>query len=158
VDVAEAVAGLSDPDRRPEAARAVAATGDRSLLPAVVEAWDSRAEASILPLVEAARALGGAEEALRLASGADAGERYLAVRLIELVGDDRHLAALEQLVSDPDAGVASTARRALAETERTDAWHAVVKRLSASPDPELAAAVSTWLEAGSRGPGIFTSD
>lgn len=158
MNVADAVAGLKDPDRRADAARALAATGDPSLLPALVEAWDSRAEASILPLVEAAEALGGAEEALRLASSPDSRERYLAVRLIELVGDDRHLPALEQLVSDADPAVASAGRRALAETERTEAWHELVGRLRGSGDAGLAAEAAGWLEAGSRGPGIFTAE
>lgn len=158
MDLPEAVAGLRDPERRPEAARVVAATGDRSLLPALVEAWDSRAEASILPLVEAAEALGGGEEALRLSSSPDPRDRYVAVRLIELVGDDRHLPALEQLISDADAGVASAGRRALAEAERTEAWHELIERLSASPDAELSAAAAGWLQAGSHGPGIFTAE
>ena len=158
MDVTEAVAGLTDPDRRSEAARVVAATRDPSLLAAVVEAVDIRAEASIVPLVEAAKAIGGAEEALRLSASADPGERYLAARLIDLVGDDRHLPALEQLVSDGDPSVSGAARRALAESERTEAWHDVVRRLVASADEDLASAASAWLSAGSRGPGVFTAE
>ena len=158
MDLPDAVAALRDPDRRAEAARIVAASGDRSLLPSLIEAWDSRAEASIVPLAEAARALGGAEEALRLAASAEPEDRYQAVRLIELVGDDRHLPALENLVADPEPAVAASARRALAESERTEAWHEVVERLGGSADPELAAAAAAWLQAGSRGPGIFTAE
>src|SRR5215208_129791 len=158
MDVTEAVAGLTDPDRRREAARVVAATRDRSLLPAVVEALDARAEASIVPLVEAAAALGGAEEALRLTASTDPGERFLAARLIDLVGDDRHLAALEQLVSDGDPSVSRAARRALAESERTEAWHDVVGGLVASADEELASEAVAWLSAGSRGPGVLPAE
>ena len=158
MELAEAVTALSDPDHRAEAARVVAASGDRSLLPALVDARDSRGEASIVPLAEAAEALGGAEEALQLAASADPGDRYLAVRLIELVGDDRHLPALESLVADGDRPVAERARRALAGTERTDAWHELVERLKGSPDAELASAAAGWLRAGSRGPGIFTAE
>jgi hypothetical protein len=158
VDLSEAVSALSDPDRRAEAARVVAASGDRSLLPFLVEAWDSRAEASIVPLAEAARALGGAEEALRLAASPEPEDRYLAVRLIDLVGDDRHLVALERLVADGDPPVAASARRALAESERTEAWHELVGRLKRSPDEELAAAAAGWLQAGRRGPGVFTAE
>ena len=158
MDLDEAVAGLSDPDKRREAARAVAATGDPSLLPAVVDALDIRAEASVLPLVDAARALGGAEEALRLASSAERRERYRAVRLIDLVGDDRHLTALERLVSDNDRIVARVARRTLAERERTEAWQALVRRIAQSDDRELAAEATAWLAAGSRGPGVFTRE
>jgi hypothetical protein len=158
VDLAEAVPALRDPDRRAEAARVVARSGDRSLLPSLVDAWDARAEGSIVPLAEAARALGGAEEALRFASSAKSGDRYLAVRLIELVGDDRHLPALERLVADPDPAVAASARRALAESERTDAWHQLVEQLGGSSDPDLASAAAGWLRAGSKGPGIFTAE
>jgi hypothetical protein len=158
MDVAEAIAALGDPGRRAEAARVVAASGDRSLLAALVDARDARVEASILPLVEAAEALGGADEALRLGESEDPGERYLAVRLIELVGDDRHLPALERLVADPHPAVASRARAALEATVRTDAWHELVERLRRSSDEELAAAAEGWLQAGSRGPGIFTAE
>jgi hypothetical protein len=158
VELQEAVAALSDPDRRVEAARIVGASGDPSLLAALVDAWDSRAEASIVPLAEAARALGGAEEARSLADSEDPDERLLAVRLIELVGGDAELPALERLVGDPDPGVASAARIALRESERTAAWHEVVARLKGSADPELSAAVEGWLQAGRRGPGVFTAE
>ena len=158
MNVADAVAALSDPDRRAEAARVVAASGDRSLLPALIEARDSRGEGSIVPLADAAQALGGDEEALELAASADPEDRYLAVRLIELVGDDRHLPALESLVVDGDRSVAERARRALAGSERTEAWHELVGRLERSSDEELAAAASGWLRAGHRGPGIFTAE
>jgi hypothetical protein len=158
VDLHEAVAALSDPDRRAEAARVIGESGDRSLLAPLVDAWDSRTEASIVPLAEAARALGGAEEALRLASSADPGQRYLAVRLIDLVGGDGELLTLERLAVDPDHDVASSARVALRESERTDAWHELVGRLKGSADPELSAEIESWLQAGSRGPGIFTAE
>jgi hypothetical protein len=143
VDRAEAVAALNDPRRRDEACRALVEARDRSAIPDLVRAYDRPGEASRVPLLDALDTLGAAERAQELATSADAEERRLAARLMDLLPGEDNVGALEALVVDEDAGVARLARRALAHQLRTPEWHALVERLRTSPDPELRA----WADA-----------
>jgi HEAT repeat protein len=143
VDRAEAVAALNDPRRRDEACRALVEARDRSAIPDLVRAYDRPGEASRVPLLDALDTLGGVERARELAASSVVEERRLAARMMDLLPDEGHVEPLAALVSDPDEAVARLARRALAHQRRTPAWHELVERLRASPDPEL----REWSEA-----------
>ena len=136
---------LAEPAAWPETAAALARAGDRSVLPDLVAAYDQPVEARRGELLDAMEALGGGEEARRLAESPDAGDRRVAARLMHLLPEPEHLAALERLVADPDPAVASAARRALRGQRRTPAWHAAVERLAALGDPEVRAAAAEWM-------------
>jgi hypothetical protein len=90
-------------------------------------------------------ALGGGAEARRLAGSPVAEDRRVAARLMHLLPDREHLAALERLVADADPAVAAAARRALRGQTRTPEWHAAVTRLAAADDPALRADANAWL-------------
>jgi hypothetical protein len=91
------------------------------------------------------RALGGVNEATRLASSADAADRRLAARLMHLLPDEHHLSSLESLVADPEVAVATAARRAMRGQRRTHEWHAAVDRLAHAESPALRDAAADWL-------------
>ena len=114
---------------RAEVAAELAREGDPAALPALVAAFDDRVETGGDALLDAMRALGGAEEGRRLASSEDPGERRVAARLMSLIPEPQNLTALEPLVTDPDPEVAATARKALRHQWRTPEWHAAVERL-----------------------------
>jgi hypothetical protein len=81
---------------------ALVAAGDQGALRDLVAAYGSPVEGSRRSLLEAMRALGGVNEATRLASSADAADRRLAARLMHLLPDGHHLSSLESLVADPE--------------------------------------------------------
>ena len=141
---------LSRPSAWPETAAALVQEGDPAVLPALVAAYDQPVEASRGELLEAMDALGGGAEARRLAESDDAEERRVAARLMHLLPETGHLAALERLVADRDPDVAAAARRALRGQRRTPDWHAAVERLAGADDPELREAAAAW-QAESRG-------
>jgi hypothetical protein len=120
---------LADPDAWPRVSRELAAAGDPAALPALVRAYDRPVEGGKLPLLEAMEALGGKERAAELAASPDAEDRAVAVRLMHLLPDRRHVADLERLAGDADGRVAAGARRAIAHEPRTPEWHAAMERL-----------------------------
>jgi hypothetical protein len=122
-------ARLADPDAWPRVSRDLAAAGDPAALPALVRAYDRPIEGGKLPLLEAMEALGGKERAAELAASPDAEDRAVAARLMHLLPDGRHVAALERLANDDDAKVAARARRAIVTQPRTPEWHAAMERL-----------------------------
>jgi hypothetical protein len=130
---------LRDVDARPATAAQLAREGDPAVLPDLVAAFDEPVELGGDALLDAMQALGGGAEARRLARSVDADERRVAARLMSLLPEREHVAALERLVADPDPGVAATARSALGHQWRTPEWHAAVGRLARADDPELAA-------------------
>jgi hypothetical protein len=103
-------------------------------------------EGSRLAVLDAIREHGGEEAALELAGSSDAGERWLAARLMHLLRDPRYAAALEPLVEDPDAGTARTARNAFGAQLRNDEWEAIAERLTRARDPELTVRARAWLD------------
>jgi len=118
---------------------------DVDALDALVAAYDTPTEASRGGLLDALRELGGVEAALELAGSADVVERRLAARLMYLLRDEQHPAALEPLVADSDPQTAAFARRAFGAQTRTDEWEAIARRLAGSRDPALRAAATGWL-------------
>jgi HEAT repeat protein len=128
---------LKNATARPETAAALAGEGDPAVLPALVEAFDDPVETGGDALLDAMRALAGGAAARRLASSDDAGDRRVAARLMSLLPEPEHLAALEPLLVDPDPAVAGAARKALRHQWRTPEWHAAVERLAGSEDPSL---------------------
>lgn len=139
------VAELSNPDRWPETARALVEAGDRRALPALVKTYDSPVEADKLSLLQAIHQLGGAEAAHELIESPEPANRRIAVRLMHLAPDGRHLAALERLVTDEDDVVARFARRALATQWRTPEWYETAERLARSSNPEVRELAAGWL-------------
>ena len=111
----------------------------------LVAAYEAPTEGNRGAVLDGLRGLGGAEAALALASSDDVAERRLAARLMHLLGDERHPAALERLVADPDPEAAAIARRAFGAQTRTDEWEAIARRLATSPDAELRTAATGWL-------------
>jgi hypothetical protein len=118
---------------------------DVEALQELVAAYDAPAEGSRGGVLDALRGLGGAEAALELAGSSDVAERRLAARLMHLLRDERHPAALERLVADPDPETAAVARPAFGAQTRTDEWEAIARRLAESPDAELRETASGWL-------------
>jgi hypothetical protein len=139
---------LAHPGDWPRAASELAAAGDPSVLPDLVAAYDQPVEASRGELLDAMEALGGGAEARRLAGSSDAAERRVAARLMQLLPEPEHVAALERLAADDDGAVATAARKALRGQRRTPEWRAAVERLAASDDADLAAAAQGWLAEG----------
>ena len=103
-----------------------------SALADLVSRYDRPVEIGKGALLQEMEALGGGAEARRLAESPDPAERRLAARLMHLLPETEHLAALEPLVSDPDPEVARQARRAFAGQRRTPEWHAAAARLDFS--------------------------
>ena len=139
---------LAHPGDWPRVAPELAGAGDPSVLPDLVAAYDQPVEAGRGDLLDAMEALGGAAEARRLAESADAEERRVAARLMQLLPEPEHVAALERLAADDDDAVAAAARKALRGQRRTPEWRAAVARLAASDDADLAAAAQGWLAEG----------
>ena len=79
---------------------------DDAALIALVQTYEQSFEEAQSPLVREMEAGGGVEAAPRLARSDDAGERLVAARLMHLLPDERHVAALVPLIADPDPDVA----------------------------------------------------
>lgn len=93
-------------------------------------------------------ARGAVEAAGRLASSADDGSRRAAARIMHLLPDERHVAPLVPLVSDPEPLVASAAWRALRGQLRTPEWRAAVGQIAADGPPERREEAQRWLSEG----------
>ena len=118
---------------------------DDDALIALVERYEQSHEEGQSPLVREMEAGGGVEAAPRLARSGDARARLAAARLMHLLPDEGHVAALEPLVADDDPAVAALAWRALRNQRRTPAWRAAVERLATSGPPDHRAAARDWL-------------
>ena len=128
---------LADAAGRPQVAAELKREGDPGALPALVDAYDDRVEMGGEAVLDAIRALGGAEEGRRMAASGDPEQRRVAARLLSLIPQPENLAALEPLLSDSDPAVAGAARKALRHQWRTPAWHELVERLTGAEDPAL---------------------
>lgn len=137
-DYGEAIRELASPHTWCGAARKLADIGDpRALIP-LLEAYESPIEGGKRCLLEAMEALGATEEGPKLFNG-DPRQRSLALRMMELFGNDRHLPVLVRALSDPAEGVRAQARQALAHQKRTAAWTAVITQLADADDPKTRA-------------------
>lgn len=112
---------------------------------ALVATYEQSFEEAQSPLVREMEAGGGIEAAPRLASSDDAKARLTAARLMHLLPDERHVAALEPLIADPDPDVAGLAWRALRNQRRTPEWRAALERIAAGGPEERRAAAREWL-------------
>jgi hypothetical protein len=73
-------------------------------------------------------------------------ERRIGVRLMQLVPDARHLAALDRLVTDEDEVWSHASPAAPLETQwRTAESRAVVERLTRSENAEVREVAEDWL-------------
>ena len=118
---------------------------DDAALIALVQTYEQSFEEAQSPLVREMEAGGGVEAAPRLARSDDAGERLVAARLMHLLPDERHVAALEPLIADPDPDVAALAWRALRNQRRTPEWRAALERIAEAGPEERRAAAREWL-------------
>ena len=130
---------LRDPDTWCEAAEELVRLGDPAAIVPLLHAYELDVEAGRLCLLQALRALDGVAEATRLYERGGAEERRLAAHLMELLGDDAHLPALERAVADEDAAVRAQARTAFRTQRRTAAWEALATRLLESKDADARA-------------------
>jgi len=119
-------------------------TDDAGLIE-LVEIYEQSFEEAQSPLVREMEARGGVEAAPRLARSENARTRLVAARLMQLLPDEGHVAALEPLVADADPGVAALAWRALRNQLRTPEWRAAVERIAAGGPEERRAPAREWL-------------
>ena len=119
---------------------------DDAALVELVETYEHSFDEGQSPLVREMAARGGVEAAPRLARSDDAAVRLAAARLMHLLPDERHVAALEPLIADPDPAVAGLAWRALRNQRRTPEWRAAVERIAADGPEERREAAREWLE------------
>jgi HEAT repeats len=122
-----------------------ARVADDADLIALVETYEQSFEEGRSPLVREMAASGGVEAAPRLARSDDPKVRLAAARLMHLLPDERHVAALEPLIADPDPDVAGLAWRALRNQRRTPEWRDAVTRIAADGPEERRAAAADWL-------------
>ena len=118
---------------------------DDAALIELVATYEQSFEEAQSPLVREMEASGGVEAAPRLARSEDAKARLTAARLMQLLPDEGHVAALEPLVADRDPDVAALAWRALRNQRRTREWRAALKRVAAEGPPERRQAAADWL-------------
>jgi hypothetical protein len=111
----------------------------------LVQTYEQSFEEGQSPLVRQMAAGGGVEAAPRLAGSDDPADRLVAARLMHLLPDERHVAALEPLIADPDSNVAALAWRALRNQRRTPEWRAALERIAAAGPEERRAAAAEWL-------------
>ena len=111
----------------------------------LVETYERSFDEGQSPLVREIAAQGGVEAAPRLARSDDPAVRLAAARIMHLLPDERHVAALEQLVADSDPDVAGLAWRALRNQRRTPEWRAVVERVAAEGPEDRREAAADWL-------------
>ena len=118
---------------------------DDAALIELVDAYEHSFDEGQSPLVREMAAGGGVEAAPRLARSDDAATRLAAARLMHLLPDERHVAALEPLIGDPDPAVAGLAWRALRNQRRTPEWRAAVERIAADGPEERRGTAREWL-------------
>jgi hypothetical protein len=118
---------------------------DDAALIELVETYERSFEEGQSPLVREMAANGGVEAAPRLARSDDPAVRLAAARLMHLLPDEGHVAALEPLISDSDPTVAGLAWRALRNQRRTPEWREAVARVAAEGPEERRAAAAEWL-------------
>ena len=118
---------------------------DDAALIALVQTYEQSFEEAQSPMVREMEAGGGVEAAPRLARSGDAAERLVAARLMHLLPDERHVAALEPLIADPDPDVAALAWRALRNQRRTPEWRAALERIAEAGPEDRRAAAREWL-------------
>jgi hypothetical protein len=118
---------------------------DDAALLELVDTYEHSFDEGRSPLVREMAAGGGVEAAPRLARSDDPGVRLAAARLMHLLPDERHVAALEPLVADQDPEVAGLAWRALRNQRRTPEWRDAVARIAAGGPEERRAAAAEWL-------------
>ena len=103
---------------------------DDAALIALVQTYEQSFEEAQSPLVREMEAGGGVEAA---------------ARLMHLLPDERHVAALEPLIAEPDPDVAALAWRALRNQRRTPEWRAALERIAEAGPEERRAAAREWL-------------
>lgn len=118
---------------------------DDAALIALVQTYEQSFEEAQSPMVREMEAGGGVEAAPRLARSGDAAERLVAARLMHLLPDERHVAALEPLIADTDPDVAALAWRALRNQRRTPEWRAALERIAEAGPEDRRAAAREWL-------------
>ena len=118
---------------------------DDAALIALLQTYEQSFEEAQSPMVREMEAGGGVEAAPRLARSGDAAERLVAARLMHLLPDERHVAALEPLIADPDPDVAALAWRALRNQRRTPEWRAALERIAEAGPEDRRAAAREWL-------------
>jgi hypothetical protein len=118
---------------------------DDAALIELVDTYEQSFDEGQAPLVREMEARGGVEAAPRLARSGDTRARLAATRLMHLLPDEGHVAALEPLVADADPDVAALAWRALRNQRRTPEWRAAVGRIADSGPEERRVAAREWL-------------
>jgi hypothetical protein len=119
-------------------------TDDAGLIE-LVEIYEQSFEEAQSPLVREMEARGGVEAAPRLARSEVARTRLVAARLMQLLPDEGHVAALEPLIADADPSVAALAWRALRNQRRTPEWRAALERIAEAGPDERRAPAREWL-------------
>jgi hypothetical protein len=118
---------------------------DDAALIDLVQTYEQSFEEAQSPLVREMEAGGGVEAAPRLARSDDKRARLVAARLMHLLPDEGHVAALEPLIADPDTDVAALAWRALRNQRRTPEWRAALERIAAEGPEERRQPAREWL-------------
>ena len=118
---------------------------DDARLVELVEAYEHSFDEGQPAIVREIKAEGGVEVAPRLAGSGDRATRLAAARIMHLLPDEGHVAALESLIADPDPDVAGLAWRALRNQRRTPEWRATLERIAAEGPEERRAAAADWL-------------
>ena len=118
---------------------------DDARLVELVETYENSFDEAQAPIVREIAAGGGVEAAPRLAGSDDRATRLAAARIMHLLPDEGHVAALEPLIADADPDVAALAWRALRNQRRTPEWRETLQRIAAHGPEERRAAASDWL-------------
>jgi HEAT repeat protein len=123
----------------------VAAPDEDAGLVALVEDLDRADDELRGRLARELEARGALEAAGRLARSEDDRSRWAAARIAHLLPDERHVAALVPLVSDPEPGVSDAAWRALRGQRRTQEWRAAVAQIAEHGPPSRREDARRWL-------------
>jgi hypothetical protein len=118
---------------------------DAARLVELVDAYEHSFDEGQPAIVREITAEGGVEAAPRLAGSDDRATRLAAARVMHLLPDEGHVAALESLIADPDPDVAALAWRALRNQRRTPEWRDALQRIATDGPEERRAAASDWL-------------
>jgi HEAT repeat protein len=137
-----AVAELERAESWCRGARTLARLGDTRAIFPLVEAMNRPVEADKGCLYSALEKLGARQRARTLAESADASERAVAVRLMELFSGEEQLAPLERIAgTDSGASLRRAAAHTLGLQKQTAAWEATMVRLLEADDPQVRAEV-----------------